>query len=135
MFQFDLFPEILKAHKKSRQLSKKINAAEIKNVNRGGDPNKDSKWQSVLDEGLKFDSETYPQIIYNVFSPIKPDLTIKKTGEIIKWDSLFFNKPFDELSNDQKTILYLMVEAERPYLLPQEYYNKTDRISNMLNNK
>ena len=135
MFKFDMFPEILKAHKKSKQLSRKINAAEIKNLNCGGGSKQDSKWQSTLDEGLKFDSEIYPQIIYEIFSQIKPELTNKKNGETVKWDKVFENRKFEELTSDQKTILYLMVEAERPYLLPKEYYDETDRISAMLKRK
>ena len=132
MFKFKEYPEINKAHKISRDWDKKAYQAEFECERSGGSIDKSKKWQDVIDEGKAYDEYEYPRVIYEVFSPIKPDLTLKKNGKIVKWDKIFKNKPFEELNSDQRSILLMLVEYERPYVLPAEYYDNRDRRKEML---
>lgn len=131
MFKYDDYPEIKKAHRVSCNWNKKLYDAEFAHERRGVET-RTKKWQTLIDSGKSFDENVYSQVVFNVFNPIKPILTKVKTGENIAWDEIFEQKEFEELDSTQRQILFMLVEYERPYRLPEKYYDKRDRIEEKL---
>ena len=126
MFKFEEFPEIMKAHKISEKFSLASYTQEFRSERKGIDGSKDKKWGQSIRNCDEFDENIYAEIIYNIFKDIKPILVLKKTGEKSTWDEIFKNDKFEDLDKRQRNILYMMVEYERPYRLPDEYYNNKD---------
>ena len=126
MFKFDEYPEIKKAHEMSEKLSMKSYAEEFKGEIKGILGSKNDSWGKAIKNCQDFDENVYPKVVFDTFCEIKPTLTYKKTGESFNWDSVFENKPFDKLDLKQRKTLYMMVEYERPYRLPDEYYDERD---------
>lgn len=124
MFKFEEFPEIMKAHKISKKYNARINAEELK-FERKITKDK-SEWGKAIQQGMDFDLNEYSKVVFQQFNTIKPKLTLKKTSEIVSWEIVFENKNFEELSEKQRKTLMMMVECERPYRLPDEYYNNKD---------
>ena len=124
MFKFEEFPEIMKAHKISKKYDARINAEELK-FERKITKDK-SEWEKAIQQGMDFDLNEYSKVVFQQFNTIKPKLTLKKTSEIVSWETVFENKNFEELSEKQRKTLMMMVEYERPYRLPDEYYNNKD---------
>lgn len=61
--------------------------------------------------------------MYNkIYQYIKPDIKDKKEGTVYKWDELY-GQDFEQLSPTLKRALSMMVEEERPYRLPDKYYD------------
>lgn len=132
MFKFEEYPEIKKAHELSRKWDKKAYQAEFECERSGGSIDKSKKWQGVIDNGMAFDDNVYPSVVFKTFNNIKPSLTKVKTGEIFTWDEIFEGKSFEELDNKLRKTLYMLVEYERPYRLPAEYYDNRDRIQEII---
>ena len=44
---------------------------------------------------------------------------------MVGWDNCY-GETFEELDERQRKTLYMMVELERPYRLPDEYYDERD---------
>ncbi len=126
MFKFNDYPEIKKAHEMSEKLSMKSYAEEFKGERKGILGSKNDSWGKAIKNCQDFDENVYPKVVFDTFCEIKPTLTYKKTGESFNWDSVFENKPFDKLDLKQRKTLYMMVEYERPYRLPDEYYDERD---------
>lgn len=126
MFKFEEYPEIMDAHKKSNKLEN-ITYKESSRCERNGlDCLNDEKWQKAMEESKNFNHNIYAEIIYKIFKEKKPIMIWKKTGEKTNWDKIFEKKDFSDLSDRQKKILYMMIEEERPYILPPEYYDDRD---------
>ncbi len=124
MFKFDEYPEIKKAHKTSEKFDALTYKKEF--AYEKSDKNEDrKKWATSIKNEKDFNKKVYASVIFDVFSKIKPVLKIVRTGEMVGWDSCY-GETFEELDERQRKTLYMMVELERPYRLPDEYYDERD---------
>lgn len=158
-FNFDCYPELLKAYKiwekinnKHFKLSIKSNAdttniynkineytnafaqqifdafnGKIKFVYHETRGEVDA-WGKSIEDAANFDETIYAETIYNVFKEIKPALRYFRTGENHDWDEIFEGKEFKDLNSKQRKTLYMMIDYERPYRLPDEYYDERDKF-------
>ena len=62
-----------------------------------------------LAELEKFICDVYSKEIYKILNEIKPNLIVRKTKEIKKWDDTFSNN-FDDLTNTDKKQLVALIE-------------------------
>jgi len=131
MFKFDEFPEIKEGHKKFRELEKKSYELEEKKLysffGKLFEKLYEKKEQQAMNEVVKYRYGVYSKIIFDVFKQIKPKLTKVNTKETFQWNDIF-DDDFAKLTNNQVRILTMLVEDERPYVLPEEYYNDIDRM-------
>ncbi len=132
MFKYDKYPKIKAMHEKSNKKRMDTYSAEFKLERSGGNPKFQRKLEEAIDKSDNFDLTTYSQVIYEELSPLKPTLTKIKTGEKFTWDEIFEKKGFEELDSTQRQILFMLVEYERTYRLPEEFYDKRDRIQEKL---
>ena len=77
------------------------------------------KMQVEKDRAEAFDALALA--VYDIFNDIQPDLTIKKTGEIVLWQDVI-NRPFSELDYMEKLILVRLLDRLYKYVLPDKYY-------------
>lgn len=126
MFKFDEFPKIKAMHEKSRKKTADTYSAEFKLERSGGNPKFQRELEESADRAKSFDLTTYSQVIYEEVSPLKPVLTKIKTGEKVSWEEYFGSKVFDDLNEIQRKTLFMLVEYERPYRLPDKFYNDRD---------
>lgn len=131
MFKYDEFPEIKKMHEISVKKNDLTYKKEFKFYKFNTKKSREEWKKSIEDEG-DFDESIYAETIYNFFKEIKPQLTYLKTGEKFEWDKIFEQKKFEELDSKQRKIAFMMVEYERPYILPAEYYDERDRMEEKL---
>ncbi len=124
MFKYDDYPEIKKAHKICENFSKKMYAAEFK-AEAKGTAKANEEWGQSIKNGLEFKTYVYSKIVFNIFAPIRPELTMVTDGKKYAWDSVF-GQSFSLLNDSQKKRVAMMVEEERPYRLPDEYYDDKD---------
>lgn len=124
MFKFEEFPEINKVHEMNEKMLKKMYSAEMKHLQNVGDDNL-NHWQKSIDEGLNFKTHVYSKVVFDIFSKLRPKLTLVRSGEKMDWNSVF-GQDYDVLTNSQKKHLAMMIEDEMPYRLPDEYYNNKD---------
>jgi len=133
MFKFEEFPEIKKAHEISENFDMKTYKKEF--AYEKSAKNKDrEKWATSIKNENDFNVQVYANVIYDVFSKIKPVLKIVKTGEIVNWNDCF-GETFEALDEKQRKKLYMMIELERPYRLPDEYYDERDWYEECKNKK
>lgn len=132
MFKYDEFPKIKAMHEKSNKKRMDTYSAEFKWERSGGNTKFQRKLEESMNKSDNFDLVTYSQVIYEELSPLKPILTKIKTGEKVSWEEYFESKVFDELNEIQRKTLFMLVEYERPYRLPEEFYDKRDRIQEKL---
>ncbi len=133
MFKYDEFPKIKAMHEKSNKKRMDTYSAEFKWERSGGNTKFQRKLEESMNKSDNFDLVTYSQVIYEELSPLKPILTKIKTGEKVSWEEYFESKVFDELNEIQRKTLFMLVEYERPYRLPEEFYDKRDRTQEKLN--
>ena len=126
MFKYDEYPEIKKAHSQLKKLRNAMYKAEFASEKSGGAKSKEDEWQKAHDSCVDFKLNVYARVIYNFFTPMQPMLTEKSSGKIAKWSDVFHQGDFSKLDNDQKKMLVLIVDDERPYRLPDKYYNDKD---------
>lgn len=126
MFKYDQFPKIKAMHEKSRKKSADTYSAEFKLERSGGNSKFQRELEESADRAKNFDLTTYSQVIYEEVSPLKPVLTKTKTGEKVSWEEYFGSKVFDDLNEIQRKTLFMLVEYERPYRLPDKFYNGRD---------
>ena len=126
MFKYDEFPKIKAMHEKSRKKSADTYSAEFKLERSGGNSKFQRELEESADRAKNFDLTTYSQVIYEEVSPLKPVLTKTKTGEKVSWEEYFGSKVFDDLNEIQRKTLFMLVEYERPYRLPDKFYNDRD---------
>ncbi len=110
-FNFNNYPELLE----------KYNSFNFYNSKKYKTLNNTKEQDNDLNE-LNNAFEILALAIYNTFNPIKPELIIKQTGEKINWEDVI-NKPFEELSYMEKTILVRLLDRLYKYVLPNNYYN------------
>ena len=132
MFKFDDYPEIKKAHEINENFSMKMYAAEIKSYKKA-DASDDENWGKSIKNGLEFKTFVYSKIVFDVFAPLRPQLTMVHEGKKYEWDSVF-GQDYNALSDAQKKYLSMMVENERPYRLPDEYYDERDKYEEFMKN-
>ena len=121
MFKYDEFPEIKKAHKQYNRLVNRYLSMGIK-YQRTEDENLYNEWGVAIQDALKYRNEGYGKIVFDVFKKIKPDINDSIEGKIRTWDELY-GQDFDKLSDTLKKSLSMLIEEERPYRLPDEYYD------------
>lgn len=121
MFRYEDFPEINKAHKNYHKLVNRYTKAHIK-YDKSGAENASNKWGAGIQDAQTYRIEYYCKIVFDVFKAIKPDIKDKKEGTIYKWDELY-GQDFEQLSPTLKKALSMMVEEERPFILPAKYYD------------
>ena len=127
MFKYNDYPEIKKAYKKLNSLRNAMYKAEFACEKSGGaNKSKEENWQKAYDAFVDFKLNVYAKLIYDFFTPIQPILIDKSTGEQKKWADIFSQNDFSELDTDRKKMLVLIVDDERPYRLPDEYYDDKD---------
>lgn len=124
MFKYNDYPEIKKAHKICENFSKKMYAAEFK-AEAKGTAKANEKWGQSIKNGLEFKTYVYSKIVFNIFAPLRPELTMVKDGKKYAWDSVF-GQDFDALDPTHKKVVAMLVEDEFPYRLPDEYYDDKD---------
>ncbi len=125
MFKFDEYPEIKKTHGEYAQRRDEIYESE----------QDDAKYWALreIQNNLKFN--IYAKAVFDAFNPIKPTLrAVWKKNKPCKWEKVIANS-FDECDEDQRVILFGMVEEETPYILPAEYYTGKTEIELYFENK
>ena len=112
MFKFDEYPEIKKAHKTSEKFDALTYKKEF--VYEKSDKNEDrKKWAESIRDEASFNEQ------------IKPVLTVVKTGEKVAWNKCYA-ETFEKLDKNQRKTLFMLIEDEYPYRLPDEYYDEKD---------
>ncbi len=75
------------------------------------------KYLKDLDEVDELIINEYSKAIYEVLNLIKPQLLVRRTKEIIKWENAFLGD-FDQLSKtDKKALFCILEEVGGPYRL------------------
>ncbi len=121
MFKFDEYPEIKKAHEEYQDLMGRWYELEVEEDSYS--KVEYSKMYSDYDrkiENLMYN--IYAKAVFDAFSPIKPTLrAVWKKNKPLKWEKEI-SDTFDDCDEDQRRVLFGMVEEEDPYILPAEYY-------------
>lgn len=117
-FNFDKFPELLKVYEKYRILE--LDATKYCLKNTASYQKKYEKASKVRDT---YANTVLAKAIYNCFNEIKPTLR-KRRGEeaFYKWEEIF-DKPFENLNENQLKCLVGLIYRKFVYELPQQYYN------------
>ena len=130
MFKYDKYPEIKKAHQMYEKFSKKMYAAEFK-AEKKGTAKANDEWGQSINNALEYKTFVYSKIVFDIFAPLRPKLTMVRDGKKYPWNSVF-GQDFDALDSTQKKLVAMMVEDEFPYRLPKKFYDKRDRIQEKL---
>jgi len=117
-FNFNKFPELLEVYKEYRILE--LNATKYSMNDSANSTNKYKKASAI---SKQYANTVLAKAIYNIFNEIKPTLH-KRRGEegFYKWEEVF-DKPFDQLNENQLKCLVGLIYRKFVYELPQEYYN------------
>ncbi len=124
MFKFDEYPEIKKAHKMSEDFNMRTYKKEFA-YERTNNSGAKTKWAESIRDEASFNEQIYANIVFETFSKIKPVLTVVKTGEKVAWNKCYA-EAFEKLDKNQRKTLFMLIEDEYPYRLPDEYYDERD---------
>lgn len=133
MFKFDKYPEIKKAHEISNDFDMKSYKREFAYEKSDSDKAR-AKWAKSIRNEEAFNEQVYANIVFDIFSKIKPNLTIVKTGKKVSWNECY-GDIFENLNRDQRKTLFMLIEDEYPYRLPDEYYDERDWYEECKNSK
>ncbi|MBR7172294.1 MAG: hypothetical protein IKD36_00690 [Clostridia bacterium] len=117
-FNFDKAPELLKIYKKYRILELDATKFSMSNTT-----SSTKKFIKATEQRNDYAYKTLAKAVYDKFNIIKPTLH-KRRGEegFFEWD-VVFDKPFEELSENQLKCLVGLFDRKFVYELPDEYYN------------
>ena len=124
MFKFEKYPKILEAHKIEMKNEKKMYSASRKYENSNYDNELKASFDKIFAEMEDFSYNVYAKVIFEEFNPIKPLLRyVWEKDKYIKWEELIGND-FEKCTENQRKTLVNMIEQDRPYQLPDEYYTE-----------
>ena len=126
MFKFDEYPEIKKAHEMSDKLDKMFYRKERECMKKGVDISSNTELGELIADSRNYKENEYARLVYETFKGLGLTLTQVRTGEKLKWDALFEKMNFEDIDSKHRKYLYMMIEEERPYRLPDEYYDEKD---------
>ncbi|MDE6105309.1 MAG: hypothetical protein K2G38_06500 [Clostridia bacterium] len=121
--KYECYPNLLKMHKKYRKMRAVVIRYSVKTSVDAG--NKMDKACNDLDAYVRTE---YSKAVYDIFNPIKPNLLNRRRGGEFLWDEVF-DKPFEELTYEQKDYLVGLIEHDFVYELPPEYYETPPKYS------
>ena len=134
MFKFDEYPEIKEIHLKYQDLMDRWYKLEAEQSSYS----KEKYSKIYKDYDKKIDNlmyNVYAKAVFEAFSPIKPMLRdVWNKNKPFLWDEIIANS-FDKCDEDQRVVLFGMVEEEDPYILPAEYYTGKTEIELYFENK
>lgn len=109
-FDFDKYPDLLPKY----ESFKLWNSRKNKSRKSGEDP-------EMIATEYKNALEVLSSTVFEIFAEVKPDITVKNTGEKLKWEQVF-DKPYAELKYLQKLALARLLDRHYKYTLPSKYY-------------
>ncbi|MDE6504382.1 MAG: hypothetical protein K2L42_00760 [Clostridia bacterium] len=120
MFRYEDFPTIAAARKERIRLTNAAFKAELK-AHRKKTEIYEARWDEAVEKRDAFVINGFAKAVFDLFAPLKPDLTAPETGRVYTWDELYGDN-FAVLSDIMKSSLPMLVEEESPYRLPDKYY-------------
>ena len=124
MFKFEKYPKILEAHKIEMKNEKKMYAASRKYENSNYDNELKASFDKIFSEMEDFSYNVYAKVIFEEFNQIKPLLRyVWEKDKYVKWEELI-GDDFEKCTENQRKTLVNMIEQDRPYQLPYEYYTE-----------
>mgnify|MGYP006934499672 CR=1 FL=1 len=124
MFKFEKYPKILEAHKIEMKNEKKMYVASRKYENSNYDNELKASFDKIFAEMEDFSYNVYAKVIFEEFNQIKPLLRyVWEKDKYVKWEELI-GDDFEKCTENQRKTLVNMIEQDRPYQLPDEYYTE-----------
>lgn len=122
MFKFKEFPKINECHKELKRKDKLTDSAGHKYEWSNNDESLKAVYENSFKEMKSYMYNVYAKVIFEEFNAIKPLLRyVWEKDKYVKWEDLIGND-FEKCTESQRRTVVNMIEQDRPYQLPDEYY-------------